>query len=157
MAITITTNIRGGGFGIDIADISYKEGLVKMNCMKEAQKCSHITAELNLTGKSENNNCEAYGEVVDCQIGLGTFDLVGDYAQAKCPIYQNEINLSTCTFYKWEYTIVEKKTKETTTLVKTPWKRVEKDYEFFDYQLSEIVTWLKLIFQKKPLWIIYVS
>jgi hypothetical protein len=140
-----------GGFGVEMADVSNEEGLVKRNYGK-AQPWNYITTGLNLTGKCENSNCKAYGKEVDCEIGLGTFDLVGDCDQAKCPMCKEEITVTTCTFCKCEYKLEgKKKTKAGTTLVDTPWKKVEKDYEYYDPQQSGIVTWLKLIIHTKPL------
>ena len=141
----------GGGFGIDMADISNEEGLVKRNFGK-AQKWNYITRGLNVTGKCENNSCEAYGKEVDCQIGLGVFDLVGDCDRVKCPMCQREIEPLTCTFCKCQYKIEgKKKIKGETTQVNTPWKKVEKDYEYYDPNKSGIVKWLKLIIETKSL------
>ena len=141
----------GGGFGVEMADVSNEEGLVKRNYGK-AEPWNFITTGLNLTGNCENINCKAYGKEVDCKIGLGTFDLVGDCDQAKCPMCNEEITLTTCTFCKCEYKLEgKKKTKSGTVLVDTPWKKVEKDYEYYDPHQSGIVTWLKLIIHTKSL------
>ena len=124
--------------------------MVKKNFSKNAQKWNIIKKGLNLSGKCENRNCEAYDKVVDCQIGLGTFNLVENYDQAKCPMCKNVINLTTCTFCKCEYKLEgKKKTKEGFIMVNTPWKRVENDYEYYDPNESGIVTWLKLIIHTK--------
>ena len=142
----------GDGFGIDMADVSNEEGLVKKNYGKAAQKWNYITEGLNVTGKCENNKCEAYGQEVDCKIGLGIFDLVGDCDKVKCPMCQKEIEPLTCTFCECQYKIEgKKKIKGETTVVNTPWKRVEKDYEFYDPNKSGIVKWLKLIIETKSL------
>ena len=47
------------GYGIDMADISNEKGLVRGNYDKEALKWNYITRGLNVTGKCENNLCEA--------------------------------------------------------------------------------------------------
>ena len=97
-------------------------------------------------------DCEAYNKTVDCKIGLGTFDLVVNCDQAKCPMCKKEINVTTCTFCKCEYKIEgKKKTKEGTVLVNTSWKKVEKDFEYYDPLKSGTVTWLRLIIQTKSL------
>ena len=107
----------GGGLGVDMADISNEKGLVKKNYGKAA-KWNKITTGLNLTGKCENTNCEAYGKEVDCQIGLGTFDLVGDCYQGKCPMCEKEITLSTCTFCECQYKLKgKKKTKDVKKII----------------------------------------
>ena len=152
--IYLTYCLLGGysGFGVDMADISNEEGLVKKNFSKNALKWNFIDDGLNLTGKCENSDCEAYNKTVDCKIGLGTFDLVGNYDQAKCPMCKKEINVTTCTFCKCEYKIEgKKKTNEGTVQVNTSWKIVEKDYEYYDPLKSGTVTWLKLIIQTKSL------
>ena len=144
-------DMQYSGFGIDMADISNEEGLVKKNYGK-APKWNYITKGLNVTGKCENNKCEAYGQEVDCKIGLGIFDLVGDCDQVKCPMCQKEIEPLTCTFCECQYKIEgKKKIDGETTQVNSPWKRVEKDYEYYDPNKSGIVKWLKLIIETKSL------
>ena len=152
--IFLTKRLRGGysGFGVDMADISNEKGLVKKNFNKNAPEWNIIDNGLNLAGKCENSNCEAYNKTVDCKIGLGTFDLVVNCDQAKCPMCKKEINVKTCTFCKCEYKIEGKKrTKEGTVLVNTSWKTVEKDFEYYDPLKSGTVTWLRLIIQTKSL------
>ena len=152
--LLIFERIKGGGgyFGIDMADISNEKGKVANYYNKNAPKWNKITEGLNLTGNCENRNCEAYGKVVDCKIGLGTFDLVGDCDQAKCPMCKKLINLTTCTFCECQYKLEgKKKTKDGIIPVNTSWKRVEKDYEYYDPIESGIVTWVKLIIQTKSL------
>ena len=59
---------------------------------------------------------------------------------------QKEIEPMTCTFCECQYKIEgKKKIKGETIQVNTPWKRVEKDYEYYDPDKSGIVRWLKLI------------
>ena len=102
-------DIHYSGYGIDMADISNEKGLVRGNYDKEVPKWNYITTGLNVTGKCENNLCEAYGEEVDCKIGLGTFDLIGDCDQVKCPMCKKEIEPLTCTFCECQYKIEGKK------------------------------------------------
>lgn len=75
----------GNGYGINMADISNKRGLVKKKFGNKAEKWNLLTRGLNVTGKCKNNNCEAYNKEVDCQIGMGTFDLVRDADCIKMP------------------------------------------------------------------------
>ena len=134
-----------------MADISNEEGLVRRNFGK-AEKWNYITRGLNVTDKCENNSCEAYGHKVDCKIGLGVFDLVGDCDRVKCPMCQKEIDPLTCVFFEYQYKIEgKKKIKGETIPVNIPWKRVEKDYEYYDPNKSGIVKWLKLIIETKSL------
>jgi len=140
-----------GDFGVDMADISNEEGLVKKNYGRAA-KWNYITKGLNVSGICKNNICEAYDQEVDCKIGLGIFDLVGDCDRVKCPMCQKEIEPTTCTFCECQYKIEgKKKINGETTQVNTTWKRVEKDYEYYDPDKSGIVRWLKLIIETKPL------
>ena len=135
-----------------MADISNEEGLVKKNFNKNAPKWNIIDNGLNLAGKCENSDCKAYNKTVDCIIGLGYFNLVANCDQAKCPMCKKEINVTTCTFCKCKYKLEGKKrTKEGTVQVNTPWKIVEKDYEYYDPLKSGTVAWLKLIIQTKSL------
>ena len=142
----------GGGGGIDMADISNKEGLVAKNYSNKAKKWNIITEGLNVTGICKTQGCEAYDKKVDCQIGLGTFDLVRNADEVRCPMCQNEIEPLTCCFCECEYKMEgKKKVNGKTERVNTDWKRVEKDYEYYDPNKSGIVNWLMLIIETKKL------
>ena len=149
----IISNDRSkGGGGLDMADISNEKGLNKGNYSKNAKKWNIITEGLNVNGKCQNSSCEAYDENVDCKIGMGSFDLVRDADQIKCPMCHEEIEPMTCTFCECQYRLNgKKKVKGKTQKVETIWKRVEKDFEFYDPQESGIVCWLMLIIETKPL------
>ena len=142
----------GEPFGVDMADISNEKGLVKCYYDENAPDWRIITSGLNVKGKCQNSNCRAYGERVDCQIGFGTFDLVGDCDQVRCPMCNKEIEPITCIFDKCQYKIEgKKKANGETQSVNTPWKSVETDYEYYDPVKSGTVRWLKLIIETKPL------
>ena len=142
---------RGGG-GLHMADISNERGLVQGNFSKNARDWHIITTGLNVSGICNNGNCIAYKKSVDCQIGLGTFDLVRDADKIKCPMCKEEMEPTTCCFSKCQYKFEGKKKVEgKTEYVNREWKRVEKDYEYYDPQESGIVRWLMLIIETKPL------
>ena len=151
--ITANSCSRGGDdFGIDMADISNEKGLVRRNYGKNAPKWNTITKGLNVDGICKNEKCEAYNQEVDCRIGIGSFDLVRDADRIKCPICNNEIDPTTCVFCECEYKLEgKKKLNGKTEHVSTNWKRVEKDYEYYDPKKSGIVRWLMLIIETKPL------
>ena len=149
--ITANESSRGGG-GVDMADISNERGLVQGNFSKNAKDWHIITTGLNVSGICNNGNCIAYKKSVDCQIGLGTFDLVRDADKIKCPMCKEEMEPTTCCFSKCQYKFEGKKKVEgKTEYVNREWKRVEKDYEYYDPQESGIVRWLMLIIETKPL------
>ena len=150
---TIISTIRViGGGGINMADISNEKGLTKGNYSKNAKKWNRIIEGLNVTGKCQNSSCEAYDEEVDCTIGMGSFDLVRDADQIKCPMCLEEIEPITCTFCECQYRLNgKKKVKGKTQKVETIWKRVEKDFEFYEPEKSGIVCWLMLTIETKPL------
>ncbi len=142
----------GVDLGVDMADISNKRGLVEANFSNEAAKWNILINGLNVSGICENNNCEAYNKEVDCHIGMGTFDILRDGDRIKCPMCSNEFDPTTCTFSKCQYKLEGKKKQNgKTTEVRTDWKRVEKDYEYYDPNKSGIVRWLMLIIETKPL------
>ena len=144
----------GGGYatGITMADISNKKGLVKGNFNKNAKKWNLIITGLNVSGICNNYQCEAYKKSVDCQIGLGTFDLVRDADRIKCPMCNEEMEPTTCCFSKCQYKFEgKKKLNGKTEYVKSDWKRVEKDYEYYDPEKSGNVNWLMLIIETKKL------
>jgi len=145
---------RGGGapFGVNMADISNKRGLVEGNFSKNAKEWNIITTGLNVTGICKNDQCRACNNEVDCRIGLGTFDLVRDADRIKCPICKEEMEPLTCCFSKCQYKFEgKKKSNGKTEYVKSWWKRVEKDYEYYDPIKSGIVNWLMLIIETKSL------
>ena len=148
---------RGGRDGIDMADISNKKGLIEKNYGKNAKKWNYIIKGLNITGKCENEGCEAYNWEVDCQIGIGKFDLVRDADEINCPMCKNLIQPITCTFCKCNYRLDGKKRykdengKLKIEKVNTDWKKVEKDYEYYDPNKSGTVNWLMLIIETKSL------
>ena len=146
---------KGGGdsiFGISMADISNKRGLVQGNFSKNAKEWNIITTGLNVSGICNNDQCKAFKESVDCRIGLGTFDLVRDADRIKCPICKEEMDPTTCCFSKCKYKFEgKKKSNGKTEHVESEWKRVEKDYEYYDPIKSGTVKWLMLIIETKPL------
>ena len=148
-------NFKGGGgyaSGISMADISNEKGLVKGNFGENAKKWNLIVTGLNVRGICNNFGCEAYKQLVDCQIGLGTFDLVRDADRIKCPMCNEEIEPTTCYFSRCQYKFEgKKKLNGKTEYVKSDWKRVEKDYEYYDPEKSGNVNWLMLIIETKQL------
>ena len=141
-----------GGGGIPMADISNKKGIVQGNFSKNAKEWHIITDGLNVSGICNNSHCKAYEMEVDCQIGFGTFDLVRDADRIKCPICNEEIEPTTCCFSRCQYKFEgKKKVNGKTEKVKSDWKRVEKDYEYYDPNKSGIVNWLMLIIETKKL------
>ena len=141
-----------GGGGVNMADISNKRGLVEGNFSKNAPEWNIITTGLNVTGICKNDQCRACNNKVDCRIGLGTFDLVRDADRIKCPICKEEMEPLTCCFSKCQYKFEgKKKSNRKTEYVKSEWKRVEKDYEYYDPIKSGTVNWLMLIIETKSL------
>ena len=92
-----------------MADISNPKGLIQCNYSKDAPKWNIITKGLNVSGKCKNERCEAYDKLVDCKIGLGSFDLVRDADRIKCPICDDEMDPTTCVFSECEYKFEGKK------------------------------------------------
>jgi len=149
----IYSNSRSmGGGGVNMADISNKRGLIEGNFSKNAPEWNIITKGLNVTGICKNDQCRACNNKVDCRIGLGTFDLVRDADRIKCPICKEEMEPLTCCFSKCQYKFEgKKKSNRKTEYVKSEWKRVEKDYEYYDPIKSGTVNWLMLIIETKSL------
>ena len=87
---------RGGG--VLMADISNERGLVKCNFSKNAKEWYIIINGLKVSGICDNVKFRADKELVDCQIGLGAFDLVRDADKIKCPICEEEMEPTTCCF-----------------------------------------------------------
>lgn len=141
-----------GSYGLDMADISNREGLVEGNYNSSAPAWRIVTKGLNVRGICQNSSCRANGEKVDCQIGFGSFDLVSDCDEVKCPMCKKEIEPITCIFAECQYRMEGKKKENgETKKVNTDWKRVAKDFEYYDPKKSGIVRWLKLTIETKPL------
>ena len=142
----------GGDFGVLMADISNKRGLVEGKFSKNANDWNIITTGLNVSGICNNDKCRAYKKLVDCQIGLGTFDLVRDADRIKCPICKEEMEPNTCCFSKCQYKFEgKKKINGKTEFVKSEWKKVEKDYEYYAPVKRGTVKWLMLVIETKRL------
>ena len=152
----IENSISGGTpLGLDMANIANKEGLEKRNFGKNAKKWNIITKGLNIEGVCTNSNCEAYNYKVDCQIGLGDFNLLENICKIKCPMCSIYIELETCSFCECQYQIegtlsLSGKTKDIEE-TKTEWIRVEKDYDYYDPIKSGTVIWFKLVIHTKDL------
>ena len=153
--IVSSQNYNGVGdapFGISMADISNKKGLVEGNFNNNAKDWNKVITGLNVSGICNNYGCQAYKKLVDCQIGVGTFDLVRDADRIKCPMCNEEIEPTTCCFSKCQYKFEgKKKSNGKTEYVNSEWKRVEKDYEYYDPKKSGNVNWLMLIIDTKRL------
>ena len=129
-----------GPFGLDMADISNREGLVEGNYNSSAPDWRIVTKGLNVRGICQNSSCRANGEEVGCQIGFGSFDLVSDCDEVKCPMCKKEIEPITCIFAECQYRMEgKKKVNGETQKVNTDWKRVAKDFEYYDPKKSGIV------------------
>ena len=138
--------------GLDMADISNREGLVEGNYNSSAPDWRLVTKGLNVSGICQNSSCRANGEEVGCQIGFGSFDLVSDCDEVKCPMCKKEIEPITCIFAECQYRMEGKKKENgETKKVNTDWKRVAKDFEYYDPIKSGIVRWLKLTIETKHL------
>ena len=156
LAYTLENSIVGGNssFGLHMANIGNKEGLEKRNFGK-ANKWNEIIKGLNIEGKCNNSNCIAYNHKVDCNIGLGDFNLLENICKIKCPMCSVIIEPGTCSFNKCQYQIEGilsltgemKDTKE----ISTEWIRVEKDYDYYDPIKSGKVRWFKLVIHTKDL------
>ena len=135
---TTIDSVMGGfsPFGLDMANISNKEGL-------------------DIEGECNNSNCKAHNLKVDCQIGLGDFNLLDNIFKIKCPICSVIITPGTCSFSECQYQIEGilslsgeiKDAKE----ISTEWIRVEKDYDYYDPIKSGKVRWFKLVIHTKDL------
>ena len=78
--------------------------------------------------------------------------MVRDADRIKCPICDDLIEPTTCVFCECEYRLEgKKKSNSKIEYVKTDWKRVEKDYEYYDPKKSGTVRWYMLIIETKPL------
>ena len=62
-----------------------------------------------------------------------------------------EIEPTTCCFSRCQYKFEGKKKSSKTEYVNSEWKRVEKDYEYYDPKKSGNVNWLMLIIETKRL------
>lgn len=154
---TTIDSVMGGfsPFGLDMANIANKKGLEKCNFDKNANEWNKIIKGLNIEGECNNSNCKAHNLKVDCQIGLGDFNLLDNIFKIKCPICSVIITPGTCSFSECQYQIEGilslsgeiKDAKE----ISTEWIRVEKDYDYYDPIKSGKVRWFKLVIHTKDL------
>lgn len=105
---TIANSIIGGNdefFGLEMADITNKEGLKKRNFGKNAKKWNIVKKGLNIQGECKNPDCEAYKCKVHCKIGFRDFNLLDNICDITCPMCSINFLPETCVFCRCQYQI----------------------------------------------------
>lgn len=106
MAISISSNVRGGGNPNEFANLS-DEYLVKREVGSyddpDIPDWRTIGKGINLYGTCENSNCCANRERVIMRVKSKSIDLYSQGFMGICPMCKKHFDLDTCGFYKCDY------------------------------------------------------
>mmetsp|Transcript_32359 Transcript_32359/g.5845 ORF Transcript_32359/g.5845 Transcript_32359/m.5845 type:complete len:103 (+) Transcript_32359:174-482(+) len=80
--------IGGGGENMGMVNLTFSDLCkpVLRDFSDTAPKGCTISRGLNLSGRCDNVDCEAYNRLVDHQVGMGKFSINEEVAEAICPI-----------------------------------------------------------------------
>ena len=131
---TLILILKLTGGGMPFADISEKGTHFKWN--RRAPKRRMAREGLCLEGKCENEECEAYNQMVVINMGdVCTFRLGLNHTrpETNCPICDEHVKPVTCGFNNCQYRYISiKETKDSTVYEKSNWKEVGDTYLRFN-------------------------
>lgn len=103
--IHITTRLKGGGFGINVVDISKnKTKIIDFN--DNAPFYRRVFDGLNVHAECSNFKCKAYKDGIYCPIGfVWDYDIFKNLRNIKCPVCNEEVYPKNFGFLNCKYTI----------------------------------------------------
>lgn len=137
--------LKGGGRMF--VDVSKNEKAKKLKFRSEAPDWRQATFGFNLEGLCLNKKCAAYNEYVIVGKGYGTFDLIEDAHESKCPMCQKFVKATKCGFTYCMYSYVGVKLVEGLPPQKVTCLheiKVNEGYLLFDPKEAGECNWLKL-------------
>mmetsp|Transcript_32360 Transcript_32360/g.5846 ORF Transcript_32360/g.5846 Transcript_32360/m.5846 type:complete len:103 (+) Transcript_32360:174-482(+) len=80
--------IGGGGENMGMVNLTFSDLCkpVLRDFSNTAPRWRHVSRGLNLEGRCDNINCEAFTCLVIHQVGMGKFSINEEVAEAICPI-----------------------------------------------------------------------
>ncbi|EGZ22190.1 hypothetical protein PHYSODRAFT_299596 [Phytophthora sojae] len=104
--LQLILKLRGDvGPGLKFADVYYEDTwLVELQLDSKAPDWRTCAEGLNLEGECENDDCEAFGNMVIHQFGFDSFNLMRDH-RVPCPNCEKDFKPVTCGFHRcvWKF------------------------------------------------------
>lgn len=142
----LVLRLRGGG-GAPFVDLSNKEGMINIDWSEDAPDWRVAAPGLCLEGVCNNKDCVASGQMVVMPQNFGTFDLIMDIKNAKCPMCKQSIDPLACGFSNCLYTFCGVKLEgdgKHERVSNQGWLEAGDFYQYYDPRESGIVQWLSL-------------
>ncbi|CAF1000875.1 unnamed protein product [Rotaria magnacalcarata] len=150
----IAVHNKLGDLGAAFVDVSNTSGLKRIQWSHTAPSWRIAKPGICLEGKCNNTNCIAVGQQVIMNIGLVSFDYLGDVNEttARCPCCSRYVEPITCAFNRcmWRWSGIKQPAPgEPPRQISADWKQADNAYHCFDEQISGTVIWRKLILEAK--------
>ena len=157
--VHLVGRLRGGGGGA-LPEFLHPVGFVNMENTSLLRKIRLSTKDapewrvseegLSMEGKCWNDECEAYGEPVICNLQFTAFNLLMD--EIHCPLCKETIRAVTCGFRKCLWMFEGRKTGMGSVDVASQWMVAGRNYERFDEDADRATAeWSSLIITTKKL------
>jgi len=145
----LVLRLRGGGGGMEFADITQSEKAVDLQWSTEAPEWRTVTQSgLCLEGKCANAACEAYRQWVIICKGIGTYDVVYDQHNNKCPMCNEYVKVVKCAFsncnYGYSGIMLQEGGKPPKKVMSQEEIKVGNLYKLFDPEFTGKASWLTL-------------
>ena len=140
------------GRGASFVDISQENKAKKLEFVSEAPDWRMCSPGLNLEGICTNKHCTAYNNWVIVMKSFGTYDLIYDEHENKCPMCSQYVETKKCAFSRCMYSYIGvklEKGKPPQKVMSDKEKNVGNHYLLFDPQEAGVCDWssLKIITQ----------
>jgi hypothetical protein len=159
--VHLVGRLRGGGPGRS-PDFPHPVGFVNMENTSLLRKIRLNTKDapewraseegLSLEGECWNEACEAYRQLVICNLQFTAFNLLLDVDEVHCPLCKVSIQAVTCGFRKCLWMFEGRKTGIGSVDVASTWMVAGRNYERFDEDADRgTAEWSSLIITTKKL------
>eukprot|EP01015_Nassula_variabilis_P031974 TRINITY_DN7335_c0_g2_i12.p1 TRINITY_DN7335_c0_g2~~TRINITY_DN7335_c0_g2_i12.p1 ORF type:complete len:266 (+),score=22.40 TRINITY_DN7335_c0_g2_i12:65-862(+) len=148
--IHLVLRLRGGGSSepINFVQMGNSAGIQHIEFSHTAPDWRICTHGLNIESICMNSKCIAFQKDVISRIGFGTFDLIAQNSEVKCPMCNNQVTPVTCGYtscsYSWSGIYEDKQANQPKKLTSQSWKKVENIYEYYNPQESGTAKWFNL-------------
>jgi len=144
----LVLRLRGGG-GMEFADITQADKARDLQWASEAPEWRTVTQYgLCLEGKCTNYSCDAYRQWVIICKGMGTYDLIYDQHNNKCPMCNEYVKVEKCAFsncnYAYSGIMLQDGGKPPKKIISQEEIKVGNLYKLFDPEMTGKANWLTL-------------
>jgi len=144
----LVLRLRGGGGGFDFADITQDHKAKSFEWSNTAPAWRMAKRGLCLEGKCDNLQCQAFGCYVIINKGMGTYDLVYNQHENKCPMCLMYVKIEKCGFNNCRYGYTRIKLQEGGLPPQKVTSQEEIEvgdcYKLFDPEMTGKANWLTL-------------